>query len=547
MMLYHKYEHFKESMPFEMVLRYSTIKGSVVYMLCKASITEWSHDGIPLEMKGCHVNITASQNPDNAKEQNKMIIEGVNAGIWDYDVRKDKLWCSDKLYQMLGYYPGEVKASFHNFFNEMLHPDDRQKTLDLLEAHFKNDASYINDIRLKHKEGTYRWFESAGKAKFNRSRKAIRMVGSLIDKEQRRRLHLELESYQFLINESTVLIKASNWEINFTTDTVMWSPGMYDIHETEQGFKPYIRNLFQFLQEKDTIIFKKLLKEAYRNGTSYDAEFESVTAKGNLKWIRIIGKPVIDSEGKITTIRGITQDIHNQKLKDTQIENSIALITAKNNSLNNFAQIVSHNLRSHASNMEAILNLINNESDPVHQKEMIGYLKKISGNLNQTIEHLAETIKVQNNAALPKNVRILNDVIKEVTDVLRPTIQETNAEINYIEGYKEIEYVPAYLESIILNLVSNAIKYRKPGTKPVLHLKTYIEDDRKHLSVTDNGLGIDLDKNGSDLFGMYKTFHENADAVGIGLYITRQQVESLGGKIAVSSKPGEGTTFDIQF
>ncbi|QEC67863.1 PAS domain S-box protein [Panacibacter ginsenosidivorans] len=549
MELYARHAVSKGKISFEMVLRYHTIQGKTIYTLCKANITEWSKQGTALKMEGCHMDITMDKNAfAKDEEQHRLIIEGVNAGIWDLDVRTGQLWCSDKVYELIGYKRGEIESTYDIFFNELLHPDDVKRTVEMMSGHFKSSAPYINDIRLKHKDGTYHWFETAGKAKLNRAGRPVRVVGSLTNKDQRRRLLMELERYQFLINESTALIKAGSWEINFANDTLIWSPAMFELHETEEDFRPLIRNLFQFLQERDRIHFKALLKEAYHNGKAYDVTFESVTAKGNLKWIRTIGKPVINTDGSITTIRGITQDIHAQKLKDDQIKNSIDVITARNESLSNFAHIVSHNLRSHAGNMESILKLLDANSDPVQQKELLVYLKKISANLNQTIEHLTETVKAQNSSVIPRTNIVFSDTLNEVLDVLRPTINETNAIIVHDTAeYEEIEYIPAYLESIVLNLLSNAIKYRKPDIRPVIEIRTFFDKGRKCLSITDNGLGIDLSKHGDKLFGMYKTFHANPHAIGIGLFITKNQIESLGGCIIVESEPGKGTIFTIRF
>lgn len=549
MTMYHRHVASKGSVPFEMVLRYNNFNGHIVYTMCKASVTEWSQQGNATKMEGYYKNITSDNNTiAKAQEQHRLITEGINAGIWDLDVRTGKLWCSDKVYELIGYEREEIDASYNTFLLDLLHPDDIKRTNEMMTGRFKSSAPYINDIRLKHKDGTYRWFETSGKAKLNRSGRPVRIVGCLISKDHRRRLLSELERYQFLINESTAIVKAGSWEINFVNDTLIWSPVMYEIHETEEEFRPLIRNLFQFLQERDRIHFKALLKEAYHNGTAYDFTFESLTAKGNLKWVRTIGKPVINSDGTITTIRGITQDIHEQQLKDEQIKNSIAVITARNESLSNFAHIVSHNLRSHSGNMESILKLLDAATDPAQQKELLNYLKKISANLNNTIEHLAETVQVQNSSAIPKTNIIINDILHQVSDVLRPSINETNAIIIHdIAEYTEVEYVTAYLESIILNLISNAIKYRKPGNNPVIEVRTFKEAGRKCLSITDNGQGIDLSKHGDKLFGMYKTFHANPDAIGIGLFITKNQVESLGGNILVTSEPGKGTTFTIKF
>src|SRR5690606_23382072 len=112
---------------------------------------------------------------------------------------------------------------------------------------------------------------------------------------------------------------------------------------------------------------------------------------------------------------------------------------------------------------------------------------------------------------------------------------------------KEINYIPEYLESILLNLITNAIRYKHQGRKPVIFIQTYMVNDHPYMEVSDNGMGIDLDQYGDKMFGMYKTFHRNPDAKGIGLFITRNQVETMGGSISVTSTVNIGTTFKIKF
>ena len=117
---------------------------------------------------------------------------------------------------------------------------------------------------------------------------------------------------------------------------------------------------------------------------------------------------------------------------------------------------------------------------------------------------------------------------------------------NYIPQDITVNYNPAYLESILLNLLSNALKYSHPDRLPVIEFKYLLEHDGKIiLSISDNGLGIDLIKNKDKIFGMYKTFHGNKDAKGLGLFISKNQVEAIGGTLEVESEPNIGTTFKI--
>ena len=118
---------------------------------------------------------------------------------------------------------------------------------------------------------------------------------------------------------------------------------------------------------------------------------------------------------------------------------------------------------------------------------------------------------------------------------------------NEINEEHHVKAIPAYLDSIVLNFLTNAIKYRSEKRTPIIELTSTIEDDYVVFKIKDNGLGIDMEKFGDKLFQMYKTFHYNEDAIGIGLFITKNHIESLGGKVEVTSEVDQGTEFSIYF
>ena len=147
-----------------------------------------------------------------------------------------------------------------------------------------------------------------------------------------------------------------------------------------------------------------------------------------------------------------------------------------------------------------------------------------------------------------KETVFFHEILDKVKNSLSVKIYEAEAEIfsEFSEAPK-LSYIAHYLESILMNLVSNAIKYKHPERKPIIDVYTLQEDDKITLVVKDNGLGINLEKYGNKIFNMYQTFHDNSDAVGIGLFIVKNQVEILQGTIDVESCEGEGTTFKICF
>lgn len=159
---------------------------------------------------------------------------------------------------------------------------------------------------------------------------------------------------------------------------------------------------------------------------------------------------------------------------------------------------------------------------------------------------LNEVASMQTDINTNKETINLKSYITKTEEILVAEINAKGARIiNNVPSELNFSYNPAYMESILLNFISNSIKYSHPHRKPVVTLNAYKEGGRVVLEISDNGLGIDLKKYGKQLFNLHKTFHDNPDARGVGLFITKNQVETLGGKIDVQSDVGKGTTFKI--
>jgi signal transduction histidine kinase len=159
-----------------------------------------------------------------------------------------------------------------------------------------------------------------------------------------------------------------------------------------------------------------------------------------------------------------------------------------------------------------------------------------------------DILKVNKEAAMEKTEVSFADVLVKVKQDLLGEIITTNARIiSDFSGSPNIHYYKPYLESILLNLLSNAIKYRFPHRPPQVTFKTSDRNGRCILEVTDNGLGIDLARFGEQLFGLRKVFHENKESRGVGLFLTKTQVEAMGGRIWAESTVGVGSTFFISF
>lgn len=232
----------------------------------------------------------------------------------------------------------------------------------------------------------------------------------------------------------------------------------------------------------------------------------------------------------------------------TKQDELIKELNYQNKQLDDFAHITSHNIRSPASNIYTLISLLSKNSTIDEYKLIFEKLTKVSKNLNETLNELVEVLHVKKDVGIEKQVIAFEDVSTKIQDSLQGEILKHHVFIaTDFSRATHINYPNTYLESIFHNLISNAIKYRAPGRIPEISLTTETEEGSLILKVSDNGLGIDLKKYGSKMFGLRKIFHPHAEAKGIGLFMTKAQIETLGGKISVESEVNKGSTFKIKF
>jgi PAS domain-containing protein/two-component sensor histidine kinase len=472
------------------------------------------------------------------------IIDHINAGIWEFNINtKDVKW-SAGFYTVLGYKPGEIECSYNFFLDQLLYHHDRPVFLKAINARNPENTNTVQ-VRLLTKSMGYQWFESVTKRWENGD--GPKFTGSLINIHQAKLLSLRSAQNDFFFNETGTIAKVSGFEIDVASMNLSLSKEAFDIYELTDQLNLSIEEAISFFEPQ----YRPLLNEAIDNAIKFckpfDMELLFRTAKNNVLWVRAKGMPIIDDYGKCIKIRGIFQDIDNIKKKGLALQSSINLLNDQNKRLQNFAYIVSHNLRSHTGNLQFMVNLFEESESADDRTEVFAHIKSISGSLITTIEHLNEIVKIHTEIDKDRKTLEFEQVFKTVLSALQSNIEATGAKIEYdFTKSPVINYIEAYLESIMQNLLTNSLKYRHPDRAPVITCRTVKDHNHIYMIFEDNGIGIDMDRYGDKVFGMYKTFHQNADAKGIGLFITRNQIESLGGTIKLDSTVNVGTKFTIR-
>nr|WP_315167123.1 PAS domain-containing protein [uncultured Flavobacterium sp.] len=394
------------------------------------------------------------------------------------------------------------------------------------------------------------WLKISSKTELHADGKVI-FYGTILDitdlKFEKYKLEFSDDRFQFALEASNTGV----WDWDLRTNKVFYSSESLKILEQDSV------DIFDNPERWDKIVHPDDLEKYYStihdhfdNKTPFYENIHRVlTSTGIYKWIMDRGKVIErDTAGKPLRVIGVHTDISSQKERELDLLRMMKLYSDQNSRLLNFSHIVSHNLNSHAGNIKLLLDIIDLEDNIFKKQEAFLHIRTVSNDLNNTILNLSKIIAIQNNSDILVEPLKLNTFLKNNNNIIN--LYKTDNKITIISNVSDdaiVNFNAAYLESVLLNFSTNAIKYAHPDRFPIIEFDFFIENNEKVLTVSDNGLGIDLDKYGHLLFGMYKTFHKNENAQGIGLYITKIQIEAMKGKISVKSKVGVGTTFKIIF
>ncbi len=282
-------------------------------------------------------------------------------------------------------------------------------------------------------------------------------------------------------------------------------------------------------------------------------DVEGIRKDGSRYFLEVKGKmiPYNGKQIRVTEFRDISQrKLTEGKIKEQnlRLKNLSEDLKNKNDQLEEFTQIVSHNLRSPAGNIVTLLNLYEKAKNDDERAEYFSLMKETGNTILTSLQELNEVLKIQQNKDIKSEHIRFEDALGNVKKMLTGKIMEINAEISHDFSDAPTVYFPyIYLESVMLNLLSNALKYNDPQKKPLVTIRSKNTAVSVILELTDNGLGIDLEKYGHQIFKMRKTFHKHPEARGIGLFLVKNQMEAMGGTISVTSKDKEGTTFTVTF
>lgn len=244
----------------------------------------------------------------------------------------------------------------------------------------------------------------------------------------------------------------------------------------------------------------------------------------------------------------LEKQTENLKLQQIQLNKYTHVLESKNTQLVDFCSIVSHNLRAPLVNIAMLVDYVEQCDEEEEKKMVFSKIKPVVNHLNEVFNELVESIQVEQDTEVASEKINLEICLNKVLKSFETQIKTYNADFQIgLSNAPEIYFPQIYIDSILTNLISNTLKYKSPDRKPVIKIKTEKIKNHIILSIEDNGLGIDLVMHKDRLFKIRSVFHKHPDAKGFGLFMTKTQIEAMGGNIWVESTPDKGSTFFVEF
>lgn len=491
-----------------------------------------------------------NQDIKESNDKYDIVAKATSDTIWDWKIQEDRINWNKGIESVFGYNPEEVGKTSKWWFDK-IHPEDSiRMSIKLYSFIEQKTEKWQDQYRFRCADGTYRYVLDRGFLLKDENGRAIRMIGAIQDITKQKEEEQRLKLLETVITQSkdSILITEANSTDGKIPRIVYVNPAFSQMSGYESneiiGKSP---NIFKG-PKSDSDELKKLLR-AIKNEEECLIETITYTKNKEEYWVRFSMIPIFTNEGEISHWISIQRDITDEKKLETEKEHLIRELTQNNKDLKQFSYITSHNLRAPLSNLIGLLNLI--EDLPIENEELEEILTgftKSTHLLNETINDLVKVIIIKDNPSMQKEEVSLKEVFENVFSQLSFQI-ELHKPIIKLKFDKVPELITnkAYIESILLNLLTNSIKYKSENRKLKISITAEKIDNKTIITFKDNGIGIDLERNRDKIFGLYQRFHNYPDSKGLGLYLVKSQVETMGGIISIESEVNKGTIFTITF
>ncbi|MES2559561.1 MAG: PAS domain-containing protein [Bacteroidota bacterium] len=475
-------------------------------------------------------------------------------GGWEVDIIKETMYWSDITKEIFEAEPNytptlESRLQFYKA------GDSRVKMMEKITAALETGQSWDEEYPIITLKNNERWVRTIGEAEF-KDGKCIKLLGSFQDIDQRKKAEIKLaaseafnkgilrslSSHIAVLNHNGEIIESNHAWNNFALEH-----GETTLARTATGTN-YFDVCKKAIDSGDKIATTVLqgMKDVLSGVIPlFYLEYPLEGMKESYWYAMNVVKFKSGEEMIVVSYENITE----RKLVEQEREKVTQDLTERNKNIDQFSYIVSHNLRAPVANILGLCELVKLEYiDAKDLPEVMDALLTAAQKLDEVIMDMNEILQVRNMVFENKELVSFKTILRDITLSIENVIAHQDILIESdFSAAAEMHSIKPYIHSIFYNLIYNSIKYRRPEIGLKVSIRSETTPTGLKLRFRDNGLGIDLEKHGENLFGLYKRFHLHAEGKGLGLFMVKTQLETLGGRISVTSEVNQWTEFVIEF
>jgi signal transduction histidine kinase/HAMP domain-containing protein len=364
-----------------------------------------------------------------------------------------------------------------------------------------------------------------------------------------------LEQKNELLTVMGAMAKVGGWEFDTRTGKGSWTDEVARIHDMDPKEETNAELGLTFYQDESRRRIEAAVKEGIEHGTPYDLELEMITAKGNHKWVRTIGQPVME-DGAVVRVRGSFQDITEHKRDaeeirrlNAELERKViertAQLEAANKELEAFSYSVSHDLRAPLRAVDGYAQILEEEQAArldADGQRVLGVIRDSARHMGQLIDDLLAFSRLGRKTLAAGEID-MQALVEEVLGELRAHAETRWPQIALGDlpgAYGD----RVLLRQVWINLLSNAVKFSTAADQPRVEVGARRDGAELVFYVRDNGAGFDM-RYAHKLFGVFQRLHSTDEfpGTGVGLAIVQRVIARHGGRVWAEGQPHAGATF----
>lgn len=473
-----------------------------------------------------------------------MACQSAKVGSWELDLLRNQLFWSDsvrEIHEVSEEFMPQLETAI-NFYKDGYH---RDKVREVVSHTMETGQSSDDEFLIVTAKGNEKWVRAIGHAEMING-ECTRLYGTFQDIDRQKRNEIKNHRLSERMHVAVQSAKVGLWDLDIVNNVVHWDDVMYEMYGVQRSeFSGDFDAWEKTVHPDDKAEALRNVEKAISGEQEFNTVFRIISGSGDIRYITGKAEVFRDTRGNPIRMIGANTDITKIKRNETRLRKLLDITEKQNQSLLNFAHIVSHNLRSNSSNLSLLTGMFKAGKMPVDKA--VEMIQVSADRLEQTVADLNEVVQIKTKDELQVSIPF-KQILLDVLDGINGTWVNAKAKLDMdLDADLRVKGVRSYVESVVQNMLTNALKYSKKdeALRLSVYAETTYEDARIYFK--DNGQGIDLEKHKDKIFGMYKTFHGNQDAKGIGLFLSQNQMESMGGKITVESSPKHGTTFCLHF